>query len=485
LELEKRRTGPIRAIMINVIQIQDNELNRLLQNFDEAMTSVQNLGYPIKLNSYGYFLRLALNGLQCQDLDYLLFRLKNNKDLEQNEGGYSMDYLGDNNPKSKLTNVINHIKNTLPKTNRVRLLSREINNIIIADQNDSYFLKQYFSKVFTLKELKLKIKGNCLTVNTKLFFYTFNGQKDFDFLYNLPFEVNLILYHSEQLLYDKQLQNYKQELEQELIHDDRFRLCGVRYEPIKEEPVRVSPTLEKIIQRLDERSQTAYNGYLNESDSLLDELDYKTQYEIVFTNKDKTILDSNETVFDKVGNLIRARNLQRNDQIRIYPKELAENLLQIAVDSEPDIYGKVLEHSELWLNILVKLDHTFNNREQFYKRLREAGLKVKLSTVDAYFRGHRKYPMFNSDLRAILLLGGKEDLVKPIIKSKRLYNSTMIALGRGLKQELKQFLQEDTLGEILTKRNFSFETLSRFIFEKMPLLTISDIKEKEEEYEYL
>ena len=72
-----------------------------------------------------------------------------------------------------------------------------------------------------------------------------------------------------------------------------------------------------------------------------------------------------------------------------------------------------------------------------------------------------------------------------MIKSKRLYNSTTIALGRGLKQELKQFLQEKTLGEILTKRNFLPETLSRFIIEKMPLLTISDIKEREDENEYL
>lgn len=472
--------------MINTIPIQDGVLYFLLQRYEESMNYVENLDYPIKLGSFGYFLRLALNELQEQDLDYLLLRLRNNKDLERNEGGYTIEYLGENNPKSTLIEVIKHIKNNLPKTRKIKSLCLDSNSILIADQNDLDFLKQSSCrKIYTLKELKLKLKNRCISNKAKLYFYTFNGQKDFDFLYNLPFEVHLVLYPSEQLLYSKQLQDYKQELEQELTCDDRFRLCGVRYEPIKEEPVRVSPTLEKIIQRLDERSQTAYNGYLNESDSLLDELDYKTQYEVVFANKDKSVLDGNETVFDTAGNLVRARNLKPNDQIRIYPKELAENLLQIAVDSEPEIYGKVLEYSELWLNILVQLDHTFINREHLYKKLREAGLKVQFNTVDAYFKGHRKYPMYNSDLRAILLLGGREDLVKPMIKSKRLYNSTTIALGRGLKQELKQFLQEKTLGEILTKRNFSPETLSRFIFEKMPLLTISDIKEREDENEYL
>jgi hypothetical protein len=469
--------------MIDLIQIQDNELNRLLQNFEDTMNHVQNLDYPIKLNSYGYFLRLALNGLQSQDLDYLLFRLKNNKDLERNEGGYSMDYLGKENPKSKLIEVINYIKTNLPKTKKIKSLP--YNSVLITEQNDCDFLKQYsFSKVYTMKDFKSLLNKQRIKNASKLYFYAFNGQKDFDFLNNLSFEIGLILYPPEQQLFEKQLQNHNLNLEYELISDDRFQLCGIKYIPIIEEPIRVSPTLEKTIQRLDERSQTAYNGYLNESDSLLDELDYKTQYEVLFANNTKSVLDSNETVFDTVGNLIRARYLKPNDQIRIYPRELAENLLQIAVDSEPEIYGKVLEYSELWLNILVRLDQTFNNREHLYKKLRETGLKVQFNTVDAYFKGHRKYPMYNSDLRAILLLAGREDLVKPMIKSKRLYNSTTIALGRGLKQELKQFLQEKTLGEILTKRNFSPETLSRFIFEKMPLLTISDIKEREGEYEY-
>ncbi|MDD4427755.1 MAG: hypothetical protein PHG64_05105 [Paludibacter sp.] len=485
MELEKRRIGFIEAIMIKIIQIQDNELNSLLQKFEEAMTYVQNLDYPIKLSSYGYFLRLALNEIQCSDLDYLLTRLKNNKDLEKNEGGYTLDFLAENNPKTALIEVIKYIKNNLPKTRKIKSLVFDNNSFLIADQNNLEFLKQSsFRKTLSIREFKARLKSRSFPDNSNLYFYLFNGQKDFDFLYNLPYDINLVLYSPEQSLYEKQFQNYKQELEKELNHNDRYRICGIKYEPIISDPIRISPTLDKIIQRLDERSQTAYNGYLNENDSLLDELDYIIQYEVAFTNKHKIVLDSNETVFDQKNNLVRARNLKSNDQIRIYPKELADNLMQIAVDSEPEIYGKVLEHSEYWLNVLEKLDKRFDNREFLYRKLKEAGLKVQSNTVDAYFKGHRKYPMYNSDIRAILVLGGEEDLVKSIIKSKRLYNSTSIALGRGLKQELKQFLQENTLGEILTKRNFSPETLSRFIMEKMPLLTISEIKEKEEENEY-
>jgi hypothetical protein len=116
-----------------------------------------------------------------------------------------------------------------------------------------------------------------------------------------------------------------------------------------------------------------------------------------------------------------------------------------------------------------------------YQQLRNKGLRVLPATVDAYFRGNRKFPMFNTDLKAILELSNNAGQYNEIKKSKRLYNSTSIALGRGIKQELKQFLQQKTLGEILTKKQFSKDTLQKFIDEKMPLLTITKIEEVSDE----
>ena len=85
--------------------------------------------------------------------------------------------------------------------------------------------------------------------------------------------------------------------------------------------------------------------------------------------------------------------------------------------------------------------------------------------------------MYNTDLRAILKVAGKELLYEQIKKSKRLYNSTMIALGRGVKQELQQFLKNKTVGDILQKKKFTKETLQKFIDEYMPLLTITNKEE--------
>lgn len=471
--------------MIKVIKIYDIYLDSLLQKFEETMSFVQHLDCPIKLNSYGYFLRLALNSLQEQDFDYLLLRLKNNKDLERNEGGYSFEYLGVNNPKIALNVLIKYLRDNLPKTNKINTLYFDDRCAIIADQNDyEYLKKKSICKVYTLRDALSSIKNQRINHYTKFYFYTFNGQKDFNLLYHLQKEVFLILYASEADLYAKQLQNYKHKLEEEMISEDRFKMCGINYKPVMDSPVKVNFTLETIIKRLDERSQTAYNGFINESDSLLDELGDKMLYDITFIDGNAVVLESNDAVFDIKGNLVKTRYLVNGSIIRIYPKEeLSENLIQIAIESEPAIYGKVQEHADFWQNVLKALDAKYPNRDLLYKKLRNEGLKVLPNTVDAYFKGNRKYPMFNSDLRAILSLGNQENMFEPIKKSKRLYNSTTIALGRGLKQELKQFLQDKSLGDILIKRNFSTDTLSRFIEEKMPLLKIAEIKEKETEYE--
>lgn len=268
------------------------------------------------------------------------------------------------------------------------------------------------------------------------------------------------------------------QLEPELESEDRYKICSVKYEPIVKQEVKVSPTLEQIIERLEQRSNTAYDGYKNESDSLLDDLEEEITYRIVLSNNSVVELESNETVFDEKGNLIKSYRLIIGSKIRIYPKEqLAENLFQIAVEVEPEKFGKIDEHATVWQNALKDLEQHTNDREQLYNKLKENGLRVLPSTIDAYFRGQRKFPMFNTDLRAILKVAGKELLYEQIKKSKRLYNSTMIALGRGIKQELQQFLKDKTVGEILQKKSFTKETLQKFIDEYMPLLTI--IKKEE------
>ena len=163
------------------------------------------------------------------------------------------------------------------------------------------------------------------------------------------------------------------------------------------------------------------------------------------------------------------------DKIRIYPREqFAEKLYQVAVETDKDVFGKVEEHSKCWLAVLVGLKQIHSHT--LYTKLKANGIKVLPATVENYFNGHRKFPMFNSDLKAIFKLKYPEkeeteiDLVlAPIRKSKSTYNSTMIALGRGIKQEIKLFLKEKQIGEILDQLKFTTTTLQTFIDQYMPL----------------
>ncbi len=465
---------------IEIDCVEDEELDKLIQHFDECMKYVSSLEYPIKLKSYAYYLRSGLNYMQEEQFDYILYRIKRNKELERNEGGY--EDFADKNPKEALIKLIEYLKNNNLKKIKIQNVINDTTKkiLLVADREDVDVLKTIENskcKVVTYTELKKLLKKDKKQAKT-IMFYSFNGIKDFDFIYNLPNNVQLILYKQEKDLYCKQLQIHTKQLEEELTSEDRLSICGIKYEPIVADEVKVSPTLEQIIERLDQRSNLAYDSYKNESDSLLGDLTEENTFRIFFTNGSKIEIGSDETVFDEKGNLIKSYRLIIGSKIRIYPKEqLAENLFQIAVEVEPEKFGKIDEHATVWQNALKDLEQHTNDREQLYNKLKENGLRVLPATIDAYFRGQRKFPMFNTDLRAILKVAGKELLYEQIKKSKRLYNSTMIALGRGIKQELQQFLKDKTVGEILQKKSFTKETLQKFIDEYMPLLTISKIEE--------
>lgn len=476
---------------IEIVEIEDNQFTTLFQNFESTRSFVCNLEYPIKLGSYGYYLRLAFNALQSENFDYALYRLQTNKELEKNEGGYTLDYLAENNPKVALKNLIQYLRNRAHKVHKIKELWENSNRklVIIADRQDVDFIKEQLkttNSVLTYTELKKQLKSEVFA-NKTLLFYSFDGtKKEFDFINSLPNNIKLVLYEQEHILFIKQLQNYKSSIESELISDNRLVLSKIKYEPIVEPIVTISPTLEDIIKKLDERSQKAYDSYKDDGDSLLDDVEERVSYQVRLSNGDVVDLESNETVFDFEGKLIKSYRLKLGDKVRIYPREqLAENLFQIAVDVEPDKFSEIEEHSMYWQEILKVFDNVFSCRESLYNELRKFGLKVLPATVDAYFVGKRKFPMYNSDLHAVCALADNvmpngnfvQEMFPLLKKSKRLYNSTMIALGRGVKQEIQQFLKERVIGEILKKKNFTKEALQQFIDEYMPLLTIVKIEE--------
>lgn len=468
--------------MINFRNIPSNELEEYIKKIDEKIAYV-NSEFGFELKSYGNILRIALNAIQQETIENLIERLSINRELENgldNAGGYSLDYLNDNNPKSELLSTLHYLKENLPKQKvLLNFLNTETNKRIIAvfDNNDFDFIGKHIKnrKVEIISFSALKRAD----IQSKvLVFHSFNGQKDFDFLYNLDNEIRLIVYKQEKNLFHKYLDQRKNLIETETKSADRFSICGIEYKEIRENVTDISSTINGIVSRLDEMSNRAYDGYKNESDLLLADSEEKLIYAVI-SDKATLFLESNDTVFTDKGDLNKTYRIKVGDKIRIYPKEkLAENLYQVAVETEPEIFGKVEEHANFWKQLINEMRNKLGD-EKLYQKLKEKGLKVLPATLATYGKGFRKFPMFKNDLRAIFRLYYQDKseteidtVLKPILKSKTTYNSTMIVLGRGLKQELRLFLKENKVGEILQKRNLNITTLHTFIQENMPLHTI-------------
>lgn len=469
--------------MIKFKNIPGNELDELINKFDEKISFV-NSEFGIELKSYGNILRIAINAIHKETVENLIERVTINKELEralENAGGYTVAYLNENNPKAGLLEMLCYLKENLPKQQVLLKFLNETDKKTIAvfDNNDLDFVGRNMRnrKVEVMPFSALKKVD---TKNKVLVFHSFNGQKDFDYLYNLDNEIRLIIYKQEKNLYYKYLDRRKKQIEEEIKSKDRFQICGVEYIGTRDSVTDISTTINGIVSRLDEMNGKAYEGYKNECDLLLNEIEEKLIYKVT-SNKATLFLESNDTIFTDKGELMKSYKIKVGDKIRIYPKEqLAENLYQVAVETEPDIFGIVEEHAIFWKQLINELRHKMGD-DFLYQKLKEKGLRILPATLATYGKGYRKFPMFNNDLRAIFRLyyhdkpdNEIDSILKPILKSKTTYNSTMIVLGRGLKQELRLFLMKKKIGEILQKRNFNENTLQTFVDDFMPIHIVTN-----------
>ena len=190
--------------MINFRNIPSNEIDELINKLDEKVAYV-NSEFGTDLKSYGNILRIALNAIQQETIENLIERLTINKELENaldNAGGYSLDYLNENNPKAELLSILHYLENNLPKQKvLLSFLNAETDKRIIAvfDNNDLDFIGKQITnrkvEVVSFSEFKKFTKE--YKQNKVLVFHSFNGQKDFDYLYNLNNEVRLVVYKQE------------------------------------------------------------------------------------------------------------------------------------------------------------------------------------------------------------------------------------------------------------------------------------------------
>ncbi|MDP2364258.1 MAG: hypothetical protein Q8M94_10890, partial [Ignavibacteria bacterium] len=264
-----------------------------------------------------------------------------------------------------------------------------------------------------------------------------------------------------------------------LTREDRFFISGIKYEVPDTIPVSISQVLQSIIERTKDWNDKEYDNYIDDPDESSNEyILYQIEYEGI---ADSDYLKSTETVFDEKNNLIKVNRLKAGDQIRVYKIDFGEILLNTAMEFQTEVFLEIEKHSQLWRGALKELYlNTYKaDISHLHSHLKSRGVKVKPSTVlNNWIHGSTKFPQRDKTLKAIYELS--KDIkfgasVGMILKSKKIYNSTMISLGKDLKDEIKNYLVERTVGEIMQKNSITPDTMRKVIDEQMPLKKIGSI----------
>jgi hypothetical protein len=115
-------------------------------------------------------------------------------------------------------------------------------------------------------------------------------------IYELNAKVDLILYSPEKQILDSFLQGRKSEIEAELLSQDRFKICGIKYEKLPDLPVELGKTIEGILERIENLSEREFENYKEDSDEILAN-DERIIYKLTYQSHDTDYIPEFHAVF--------------------------------------------------------------------------------------------------------------------------------------------------------------------------------------------
>ncbi|MCX7875070.1 MAG: hypothetical protein N2321_02765 [Melioribacteraceae bacterium] len=497
--------------MICLHKICDKKLDQLIDQYNSALSYLKGAPYFIdNIMEYSYYFSLLIKSIisnQESNNNDLESRIKFNSSFENKllNNGINIQQLPS---ELNLKNILLEISSTINKQNKKAdsifnylqesknsniessiphsiLFPKQQNKALIISNNyDEDYLRDYFEKnaFNNIEIIRYKKFIKRKEEELKEYFvigYFLEGYRDFEIYHNMSVTVNLYLYEFEECLYNNCINKYKSKLEEELQSDDRYFISGIKYEVPAPIPVSISQALQNIIDRTKDWNEKEFDINIDDPDENSNEfIAYRIEYE---GTTDIDNLKSTDTVFDEKNNLIKVNKLKSGDIIRVYKLDFGEILLNTAMEFQSEVFTLIEKHSKLWKSCLNELYlKTFKeNIHHLHSQLKHHGVNVKSSTVfNNWINGNTKFPKSDKVIKAIYEISKDKILglsFNDILKSKRIYNSTMISLGRDLKDEIKNFLSNGNIGEIIQKNNITPETLRKAIDEQMPLRKIKNI----------
>lgn len=471
--------------MIEVTVIQHDNLTSLVNKYDAALSLLKFPPFYIDtISNYPKYLSRLFKAIDSDIINELRESISFNSEIKNQlqQQGIDVQALSENNPQSILIEIADLLlKENIKSKKLFEILRKNPGRrpLVIANNSDIEFINLIMEGIATTtysqtdKFLEASDPNKFYVVD-----YSLEGYNDFLKYYNYDFTVHLLLYEQEREIFDSFLKKYQKELEVELTSPFREKFSGIKYPIIsdREEEKPLSATIQSIIENAEHRDEDDFiaikeNPELDASETIRYTITYEED-----TQGDE--LNSNDYVFNEENRLIRIGKIKAGDKIRVYNEKLNINLYEIAEREDEETFDMIEYYSKLWQDPLSNYYQAKSlTAENLFTILKTHGLTVTEATLRNYLHKRVKFPMRTADLEAIRQLTADtalQDNMKNLLKYKRIYNGVMIALGKNLKEEIRDYLQTKKLGSIL-KGKFTKEMLDTFIKTNMPFRTVKEI----------
>jgi len=468
---------------INKILVENEYFSDLLKDFDSLLTQIEN-DYGINLKELYYFVRNILPVMIPTNKSRLITQLDNILMYFEKEGEdivesafYEIDeYDYEEIWGEILTNfiaLINCKKDSNLKYQKLNEFQR-IDYLIVPKEYleiwNEEVNKGKIRNVISFKDFEqLDVKNKTIVF---LGFFGYNHLKSMMYSSN---RINIILYSQENEHFKNCFNRFKRETYNELKSSDRTVISDISFKETEK-----IENISELIKRLFEQDEeTKINPDYIETYST------NIRRELTFENDTETLeLDENKTVLLKINQKERfekVKNLTVGDKIRVYDNSSKEELYQVALEADTDgQFTRIEGFSKLWKKELKNYYSEFESLEELYKSLVNNGLSIKNElTLRNWINinSNVKFPQRKKDLFVLKKAINSTQLnenYSDILKSRRLFNGIMIALGRDFSDEISDYIQNKKKGKLL--KQFSDTQIQQFVDKNAKERIIKTIK---------
>jgi hypothetical protein len=373
----------------------------------------------------------------------------------------------------KFTTLINYKKESFLKYQNIKKFEK-IDYLVVPkeyigiweEENNQYKIRN----IISFKDFEQLDVSNKTIVF--LGFFGFSHLKSM--LYNSN-KIYIILYPQENEHFDNCFNRFKRETYIELKSPDRKTISDISFR----ETEKIEDIAELIKRLFEQDEEKKINPDYSEiySTNICRELTFENDTE-------KLELDENKTVLLKINQKERfekVKNLTVGDKIRVYDNSSKKELYQVALEFDTDgEFIKIEEFSNLWKTELKNYYLKFKSLDELHQHLVSKGLSIKNEfTLRNWINidSDVKFPQSKKDL-FVLKKAINSSLLNEsfsyILKSRRLFNGIMIALGRDFSDEITDYFQNKIKGKLL--KQFSEKQIQQFVDQNLKERTIKTIK---------